>query len=147
MKFIPLILLCASSFVMADEIIVSGLYTKHLKVESDTYQYNEGVGKNYGIGFNKTLHEGYKAGVGAIVYKDSYYKAAGSVYVYKEFSTNTEVETGIILKVGYLNGSGYNSVVAMPSPFVRYNGWKAEMLYLPKTNKTGVVSVLIGKEF
>jgi len=144
-----LALLTMSSEAFADEIVVSGLYTKHIKTNSDTYNYNEGFLHNYGIGMNKTILPEHSFGVGGIVYKDSYYKTAYSAYAYKEFAYKSDsIEAGVMLKVGYLNGSGYNSVVAIPSLYVRKDGYKLETIVIPKTDKsTGFVTVLVGKSF
>ena len=149
MKKLLTVLAILSSFAQADELIISGLYTKHIKTSTDTYNYNEGIGKNYGIGLNKDIFKEHKFGIGGIVYKDSYYKAAYGVYAYKEFSYKSDsVEAGVMLKVGYLNGSGYNSIVALPSLYIRKDGYKLESIIIPRTQKdTGVVTLLVGKEF
>lgn len=148
-KFIIAALVSLSTTAFADEIILSGLYTKHIKTNDDSYQYNEGFLHNYGVGVNKYIFPEHKVGVGGIIYKDSYYKAAYSIYTYKEFSYKTEsVEAGVMLKVGYLNGSGRNGITALPSLYVRKDGYKLETIVVPKTQKeTGVVTFLVGKSF
>ena len=61
---------------------------------------------------------------------------------------NNGYDIGATLKVGYLNGSGYNGVVAIPSLYIRKDGYKLESIIVPKTkNNTGVITFLVGKEF
>lgn len=148
-KKLAIIISIISLTAQADEVVISGLYSKHIKNDNDSYNYNEGFFNNYGIGYNKYLIQERKAGVGGIVYKDSYYKTAYSVYAYKEFAyENNGYDIGATLKVGYLNGSGYNGVVAIPSLYIRKDGYKLESIIVPKTkNNTGVITFLVGKEF
>ncbi|MEN7527916.1 hypothetical protein [Cupriavidus sp. DL-D2] len=84
--------------------------------------------------------------VGALTYRDSYYKQAYAAYAGTRYQlpigAGFTLDAG--LRLGYLNGSGWHGAMVMPSLGVSYKNVGVEMTFLPPVNsgkaKDGVLA-------
>lgn len=89
--------------------------------------------------------------VGALTYRDSFYKQAYSAYGgYRlPYHINEDWSVYASLRVGYLNGSGFHGPVALPTVGVTYKRVSVETLFIPKncSNCSAVVGLFLRISF
>jgi len=115
----------------------------HMKHERQ-YKLNEA---NPGIGL-EVESNGWLAGAG--VYEDSFYKWAKMAYAGYRYTIGDAKQwhANIALKAGYLNGSGYNGFVALPTLGVGYGHVSLEATAFPsKVRKGGVIAAWLRYQF
>lgn len=96
------------------------------------HKYNE---VNPGIGLEYHWDNWF---IGALTYKDSYYKQAYSAYGgYRlPWKLNEDWSVFASIRAGYLHGSGFNGPVAFPTIGVQYKSAALEAMFIPKTCST-----------
>lgn len=114
LKKILLSLSLFSTSVFANDpyLLIHGI-SYHKKVKNNHTEYNQ-VNTGLGIGyeFNSTLKPFIEVGT----YKDSYSEQAYYAMTGVRYALlDTSIKPYIKLNTGYLNGSGFNSIIAYPS--------------------------------
>ena len=121
--------LCSATAGAADVLVygVSHHFGGHVITSKPSQDYNE---RNLGLGLEA-------GGFGVGVYRDSYRNLAKMAYVTHYFGDKDGVQIGI--RAGWLDGSGYNGPVAIPT--VRYRFIEGAILPAPTKERDGVAAI------
>jgi len=103
----------------------------HFGQSGNHYDYN---GSNPGIGVEYRWDNGLF--VGGMTYYDSFRKQAYAAYGGYQYTVPVTGNWSVFaaVRAGYLNGSGINGAMAMPSVGVTYKRLSIEATYIPKVS-------------
>lgn len=109
--------------------------------------WNPGFGIEYR--FDASRPDGFF--VGALSYKDSYYKFAYTAYGGYRYSLpiGGDFSLDATIRAGYINGSGYTNWGAIPSVGVTYRKTSIELEILPavKSTQASVLALMFRQSF